>query len=109
MILTHLRPSRCQTWAALVTAGEAIPGDADLILLPGSKATIDDLKFLHDQGWDIDIKAHVRRSGMVIGLCGGYQMLGTEVSDPHGIEGEARRVAGLGLLSVETELGRPRH
>lgn len=89
----------------LVAAGEAIPGDADLILLPGSKATIDDLKFLHDQGWDIDIKAHVRRSGMVMGLCGGYQMLGTEVSDPHGIEGEARRVAGLGLLSVETEIG----
>ena len=88
----------------LVASGEAIPGDADLILLPGSKATIDDLEFLREQGWDIDINAHVRRGGVVMGLCGGYQMLGTGLADPHGIEGEARSVAGLGLLSVETTI-----
>ena len=61
----------------LVEAGDVIPADADLILLPGSKSTISDLTFLRDQGWDIDIAAHLRRGGMVMGLCGGYQMLGT--------------------------------
>ena len=59
----------------LVEAGDVIPADADLILLPGSKSTISDLTFLRDQGWDIDIAAHLRRGGMVMGLCGGYQML----------------------------------
>ena len=54
-----------------------MPGDADVVILPGSKSTIGDLAFLRAQGWDIDIKAHARRGGHVIGLCGGYQMLGT--------------------------------
>jgi len=89
----------------MIERGRAIPANADLILLPGSKSTIDDLAALRAEGWDIDIRAHVRRGGRVLGLCGGYQMLGTSISDPHGIEGPARRVEGLGLLDVETTLG----
>ncbi|WP_200940882.1 cobyric acid synthase [Methylobacterium sp. Leaf113] len=92
----------------LVRPGEAIPV-ADLVLLPGSKTTIDDLEFLCAQGWDIDIRAHVRRGGRVLGLCGGYQMLGRRIDDPHGIEGEARSVAGLGLLDIETVMTPVKH
>ena len=88
----------------LLQAGEAIPGDADLVLLPGSKATIADLGYLKEQGWDIDIKAHIRRGGHVIGLCGGYQMLGQFVHDPEGVEGNPGSAAGLGLLDIETTL-----
>ncbi|WP_375453877.1 cobyric acid synthase [uncultured Methylobacterium sp.] len=86
----------------LVRPGEPIPGDAALVLLPGSKTTIDDLAFLRAQGWDVDLRAHTRRGGRVLGLCGGYQMLGRTLSDPHGIEGEPRTVPGLGLLAVDT-------
>ena len=88
----------------LVPAGRPLPADADLVLLPGSKATIADLEFLRSQGWDIDIAAHVRRGGRVLGLCGGYQMLGRRIADPGGIEGPAGAVDGLSLLDVETEL-----
>jgi adenosylcobyric acid synthase len=88
----------------MIERGRALPHDADLILLPGSKTTIDDLAVLQVEGWDIDIKAHVRHGGRVLGLCGGYQMLGKRISDPLGIEGPARTVEGLGLLDVETEL-----
>ena len=88
----------------LVEAGDVIPADADLILLPGSKSTISDLTFLRDQGWDIDIAAHLRRGGMVMGLCGGYQMLGTRLDDPDGVEGPAGDTPGLGHLGVETVL-----
>ena len=87
-----------------VRPGTALPGDADLILLPGSKATIADLKALRAAGFHIDIAAHRRRGGMVLGLCGGYQMLGRTVADPDGIEGAAATVEGLGLLDVETKL-----
>lgn len=86
----------------MVRAGEAIPGDARLVILPGSKSTRADLAFLRAQGWDIDLAAHVRRGGHVLGICGGYQMLGHRVSDPEGIEGPAGETAGLGLLDVET-------
>ena len=89
----------------LVQSGEAMPRDADLILLPGSKATRADLAALVANGWDIDIKAHHRAGGRVIGICGGYQMLGKSIVDPDGIEGEPGRSAGLGLLDVETVLG----
>ena len=89
----------------LVGEGEAIPGDADLVIIPGSKSTISDLAYLREQGWDIDIKAHVRRGGMVLGLCGGYQMLGRSISDPKGVEGPAKEVEGLGHLNVATVLG----
>ncbi|MBF9196723.1 cobyric acid synthase [Microvirga terrestris] len=89
----------------LVEPGQPLPADAALVLLPGSKTTIDDLTFIRQQGWDIDLKAHVRRGGWVIGLCGGYQMLGTRIDDPFGIEGEAgRSVEGIGLLDVATTL-----
>jgi len=86
-----------------VRPGEPLP-IADLVILPGSKATIADLKFFHEQGWDIDLRAHVRRGGRVLGLCGGYQMLGKSVSDPGGIEGPAGEVEGLNLLDVATAL-----
>ena len=88
----------------LVQAGDVIPSDTDLVLIPGSKATIDDLAFLREQGWDIDIAAHHRRGGITLGLCGGYQILGRKVHDPHGIEGPVRSAEGLGLLNVETTL-----
>jgi adenosylcobyric acid synthase len=87
-----------------VRPGTAIPGDADLVILPGSKATIADLIALRDAGFAIDIAAHRRRGGRVLGLCGGCQMLGRTVADPDGIEGPAGTVEGLGLLDVETVL-----
>ena len=86
----------------MVRQGEAIPGDAALVIIPGSKSTRGDLAFLRAQGWDIDILAHHRRGGHVLGLCGGYQMLGRNVADPDGIEGPAGETAGLGLLDVVT-------
>jgi adenosylcobyric acid synthase len=86
-----------------VRPGEPLP-IADLVILPGSKATIADLKFFRRQGWDIDLRAHVRRGGRVLGVCGGYQMLGKSVSDPHGLEGPPDEVEGLGLLDVATVL-----
>src|ERR1700737_957343 len=85
-----------------VRPGEPIPGNAEVVILPGSKSTIADLAFLRAQGWDIDIKAHVRRGGHVLGLCGGYQMLGQTIADPDGVEGPAATVEGLGLLDIGT-------
>lgn len=88
-----------------VASGRALPGDADAVVLPGSKATIADLAAVRAEGWDIDMTAHLRRGGRVLGLCGGYQMLGTRISDPLGMEGPPGAVAGLGLLEIETEFG----
>jgi adenosylcobyric acid synthase len=82
----------------------AIPGDTDLVILPGSKTTIADLAALRAAGFDIDIAAHVRRGGMVLGLCGGYQMLGRTIADPAGIEGPPGIVPGLQLLNIDTVL-----
>jgi len=87
-----------------VRPGAALPGDADLIVIPGSKATIADLAALRAAGFDIDIAAHRRRGGRVLGLCGGYQMLGRKIADPDGIEGPPGQAEGLGLLDVETVL-----
>ncbi|UXS40543.1 cobyric acid synthase [Agrobacterium tumefaciens] len=87
-----------------VRPGETIPADCRLVLLCGSKSTIADLAVLKNTGLDIDIKAHVRRGGHVLGLCGGYQMLGKTVADPEGIEGPPATVDGLGLLDVDTVL-----
>jgi adenosylcobyric acid synthase len=87
-----------------VRPGKALPGDADLIVLPGSKATIADLAALREAGFDIDIAAHLRRGGTVLGLCGGYQMLGCAVHDPNAIEGAPGSAEGLGLLDIETTL-----
>ncbi len=88
----------------IVPAGRPLPADADVILLPGSKATLSDLALLRAEGWDIDILAHARRGGLVVGLCAGFQMLGRSVADPDGTEGRAGTEPGLGLLEVETEL-----
>ena len=88
-----------------VRPGAALPGDADLVVLPGSKATLADLAFLRAQGWDIDIAAHLRGGGQVLGLCGGYQILGRWLRDPEGVEGAPGEAEGLGLLEVETDLG----
>jgi adenosylcobyric acid synthase len=87
-----------------VRPGEPIPADADVVILPGSKSTIGDLAYLRAQGWDIDIKAHVRRGGHVLGLCGGYQMLGNSIADPDGVDGSPGTVDGLGLLDITTTM-----
>jgi len=84
--------------------GQPLPAATDLVLLPGSKSTLGDLAALRAAGWDIDILAHVRRGGWVLGLCGGYQMLGRTITDPEGVEGAPGEVAGLGLLAVDTVL-----
>ncbi|KEQ53500.1 cobyric acid synthase [Sphingobium chlorophenolicum] len=88
----------------MVPPGQPIPAEAALIILPGSKATIADLQAVRDQGWDIDIRAHHRRGRPILGICGGYQMLGRRIDDPDGIEGPPGGVDGLGLLDVETRL-----
>jgi adenosylcobyric acid synthase len=87
-----------------VRPGQALPGDADLVILPGSKATIADLAALREAGFDIDIAAHLRHGGTVLGLCGGYQMLGRAIHDSEGVEGPRGSASGLGLLDVETTL-----
>ena len=99
-------PLRVDPGVDLVFVGphQPVPGDTALVILPGSKATIADLAALRDYGWDVDLSAHLRRGGAVLGICGGYQMLGRKVSDPHGIEGPPSTVEGLGLLDVETVL-----
>jgi adenosylcobyric acid synthase len=101
-----LDPLRLEPGVELVLLrnGAPLPVDADLVILPGSKATIADLSALRGYGWDADIIAHHRRGGRVLGLCGGYQMLGRSVSDPDGIEGAPGSAAGLGLIEVATEL-----
>ncbi len=87
-----------------VPPGRPLPGDAKLVILPGTKSTIADLEFFRAQGWDIDLHAHIRRGGWVLGLCGGFQMLGTQVDDPDGIEGTVRQALGLGLLDLKTRM-----
>jgi adenosylcobyric acid synthase len=89
----------------MVRPGTPLPRDAALIILPGSKATIADLEFLRREGWDIDLLAHRRQGGKILGICGGFQMLGCSIADPLGMEGSARKVAGLGLLDVDTVIG----
>jgi adenosylcobyric acid synthase len=88
----------------IVSRGRPIPGNADVVLIPGSKATVADLAALRAEGWDVDIAAHRRRGGRVLGFCGGYQMLGRTISDPTGVEGPAATVSGLALLAVDTVL-----
>jgi adenosylcobyric acid synthase len=88
----------------LLRDGRPIPENCDLVVLPGSKATIADLAALRAFGWDIDLLAHRRRGGRILGICGGYQMLGRSIADPQGIEGPPGRVDGLGLLDVDTVL-----
>ena len=88
----------------MVEPGRPLPRDAALVILAGSKATIADLEFLRREGWDIDLLAHRRQGGRILGLCGGYQMLGHSIADPLGVEGRKQTVPGLGLLHAETVL-----
>ena len=88
----------------LVEPGQAIPGDAALVIIPGSKSTRGDLMFLRAQGWDIDLLAHYRRGGRILGICGGYQMLGRMVEDSQGLEGPPGAAPGLGLLDISTRM-----
>ena len=119
--IVHARSSRCRfspaspistisirwawspasSWSSSGRASRFLP-NAEIVILPGSKSTIGDLAFLRAQGWDTDIKAHVRRGGHVLGLCGGYQMLGQTIADPDGVDGRAGTVEGLGLLDITT-------
>jgi len=102
-----LDPLRAEPGAELVLVrpGTPLPRDAALIILPGSKATLADLAALRREGWDIDLFAHHRQGGMILGLCGGFQMLGRRIADPQGCEGPAGEAPGLGLLDIDTVLG----
>ena len=86
-----------------VGQGKSIPV-CDLIILPGSKHVRDDLALLKQHGWDSDIAKHLRYGGKVLGICGGYQMLGQTIHDPNGIEGQVGCSQGLGYLAINTEL-----
>ncbi len=88
----------------MISQGQPLPNDADLIILPGSKSTIADLQFLYEQGWDVDIKSHIRQGGSVLGICGGFQMLGHKIEDLELLEGCLSEIKGLGLLDVETKI-----
>lgn len=88
----------------ILEPGTPLPADTDVVLLIGSKSTIADLRALRQEGWDVDIAAHVRRGGHVLGICGGYQMLGRTIADPQGVEGPSGATEGLGLLHVDTML-----
>lgn len=101
-----LDPLRLEANATLqlVQLGNPIPGDARLVIIPGSKSTMTDLAALRQTGWDIDLRAHLRRGGHILGLCGGYQMLGKSIRDPHRLEGPVGHMEGLGLLDVDTAL-----
>jgi adenosylcobyric acid synthase len=92
----------------VVPPGSPLPGDADLIILPGTKATIPALNHFRDQGWEIDLAAHIRRGGRVLGICGGYQILGNAIDDPNGTEGPAGKVTALGHLDIETIIDGPK-
>lgn len=97
----RLEPSVDFEW---VPPGRVIPRDADVIILFGTKSTLGDLDFLRQQGWDHDILAHARAGGSVLGICGGYQMLGRKIVDPDGHDGLPGSMEGLGLLDVETRM-----
>lgn len=87
----------------IIGPGETIP-HADLIILPGSKSVQADLQFLREQGWRAAIQRHLRYGGKLLGICGGFQMLGEHLHDPDGIEGVAGSCEGLGLLAMDTTL-----
>lgn len=91
-----------QVEVVMVPPGKPLPHDAGLVVIPGTKSTIADLIAFRENGWERDLQAHLRRGGHVLGICGGFQMLGNRVSDPGGIEGQVREIDGLGLLDVET-------
>lgn len=91
-----------QVEVVFVPPGQHLPEDAGLVIIPGSKSTIGDLLRFRENGWDRDLAAHRKRGGHVVGICGGFQMLGHFVRDPDGIEGSVTETTGLSLLDVET-------
>ncbi|MCY4155873.1 MAG: cobyric acid synthase [Gammaproteobacteria bacterium] len=91
-----------------IPPGRPLPRDADVAILFGTKSTLGDLQFLRSQGWDHDLLAHARTGGRVLGLCGGYQMLGSRIEDPQGIDGQVGQQPGLGLLDIQTEMSGPK-
>ncbi|MCZ8547608.1 cobyric acid synthase [Mesorhizobium qingshengii] len=91
-----------QVEVVFVPPGKPLPADAGLVVIPGSKSTIGDLLKFRENGWDRDLAAHRKRGGHVVGICGGFQMLGRTVRDPDGIEGSVTEAEGLGLLDIET-------
>ncbi|MEI9415183.1 cobyric acid synthase [Mesorhizobium sp. Cs1321R2N1] len=91
-----------QVEVVFVPPGKKLPADAGLVVIPGSKSTIGDLLKFRENGWDRDLAAHRKRGGHVVGICGGFQMLGRTVRDPNGIEGSVTDAEGLGLLDIET-------
>ncbi|SEP01524.1 cobyric acid synthase [Aquisalimonas asiatica] len=98
-------PLRLHPRVALHFVGpDQTPPPADLIILPGSKSTRTDLAWLRDQGWERVLHRHLRYGGHVLGICGGYQMLGHSVADPDGLESAPGTTPGLGLLALETRL-----
>ena len=86
----------------VIDSTKTLPVDADIILIPGTKSTLSDLKYIRDCGWDIDILSHHRRGGLIVGICGGFQILGAHINDPEGIEGIPGEAKGLGLLDIST-------
>ncbi|MEO9459063.1 MAG: cobyric acid synthase [Lentilitoribacter sp.] len=87
-----------------IKSGESLPVDTDIVILPGSKSTIGDLEYLKSEGWKQALEDHLGRNGQIIGVCGGYQMLGQKIYDPEHIESELDEVDGFGLLDIETEM-----
>lgn len=107
--LRHHKDIDCQFLFAKSSEGESTPEKVvipacDLIILPGSKNVRSDLEFLRQRGWHDDIAKHLRYKGKVIGICGGYQMLGELINDPQGLEGVAGATEGLGYFPMNTEL-----
>ncbi|MEM7291436.1 MAG: cobyric acid synthase CobQ, partial [Pseudomonadota bacterium] len=99
-------PLKAEPGVALnfIRKGDAFPEDVDMVVLPGSKSTISDLIELRENGWEEPILQFAQRGGPVIGICGGYQILGKIIRDPKGLEGDVTEINGLGLLDAETEL-----
>lgn len=107
--LRHHGDIDCQFLFAKGSEGESTPEKVtippcDLIILPGSKNVRSDLSFLKARGWDKEIAKHLRYNGKVIGICGGYQMLGEVISDPDGVEGASGESIGLGYFAMHTQL-----
>lgn len=102
---TDMDPLRQHPSAEVHFIGPGVrPPPGDLILLPGSKSVRSDLAWLREQGWEDVIRRHLRYGGRLIGVCGGFQMLGRQIHDPAGLEGASGSAAGFGLLDVETTL-----
>ena len=107
---TDFDPLQLHPGVQVIFAKSPKPIDgADLIVLPGSKSVRSDLERLKQQGWEAFIQRHLRYSGKILGICGGFQMLGNAIHDPHGLEGAAGSIEGLGLLAFETTLQAQKH